>query len=62
MDNCSYDKVKVLYKLCRLSWFIEKHAMQDAIKAGDSECAKDLEKLKFDLQKHIERFQKEVYS
>lgn len=50
----------MLYKLSRLSWFIEKYAMQDALHVGDSECSKDLEKLQFDLKKHIERFQKDL--
>ncbi len=58
MDNAKYNKVKVLYDLSALCWFIEKHALADAKKANDSECIKMLEELKKDLEKQIAAFDK----
>ncbi len=58
LDNLTYNKVKLLYKLSDLCWFIEKHAATDATAGGDAECAEALLALKRDLQKHIEKIQK----
>ncbi len=33
LDNSSYSYAKVLYKLCTLSHYLEKHAIRDAKKA-----------------------------
>lgn len=55
MDNCRYNKIKLLYKLSCLCWFIDKHAMADAKKEGEDECIRMLEELKSDIDKHIER-------
>ncbi|MBA2306687.1 hypothetical protein H0W26_00975 [Candidatus Dependentiae bacterium] len=58
LDNATYNKVKLLYKLSNLCWFLEKHAIADAAAGGDAESADALMTLKRDLQKHIERIQK----
>lgn len=58
LDNATYNKVKLLYKLSNLCWFLEKHAITDATAGGDPEAAESLMLLKRDLQKHIERIQK----
>ena len=58
LDNATYNKVKLLYKLSNLCWFLEKHAIADATAGGDAETAEALMLLKRDLQKHIERIQK----
>lgn len=60
LDNSSYNKVKILCKLSELCWFIEKHALADAQKAGDKECIAYLEAVKRDVEKHIEKLQKTV--
>lgn len=58
MEDCRYDTVKIVYKLCRLSWFIEKHAKDDASKVGHEECLSNITELNNDLKKHIEIFKK----
>ncbi len=60
LDNSSYNKVKMLYKLSELTWFIEKHAIVDAQNAGDTACAETMMALQRDLQKHIEKLQRSV--
>lgn len=60
LDNGSYNKIKLLYKLSELSWFIEKHAILDAQSAGDPACAETMLALQRDLQKHIEKLQRSV--
>lgn len=58
LDNCSYNKIKLLYKLSELKWFIEKHALNDANEAGDKSGAELLLALDRDLDKHIEKLHK----
>jgi hypothetical protein len=58
VDNNKYNKIKVLYELSALCWFIDKHALPDAQKAGESACSKMLEELKKDIDKHIAAFDK----
>jgi hypothetical protein len=56
MDNCKYNKVKVLHDLSALCWFIEKHALDDAKKIKDDACLKKLQELSKDLEKHLVAF------
>lgn len=49
LDNCCYNKIKIMHNLSCLIWFIEKHAVEDAQKANDSVCVDFLKKLKADL-------------
>ena len=44
------------YELSALCWFIQKHALDDAKKANDAECAKKLQDLMKDLEKHLNAF------
>jgi hypothetical protein len=60
LDNVSFDKIKLLYKLSDLLWFIEKHALLDAQNAGDKECVDALVGIQRDFQKHIEKLQKSM--
>jgi hypothetical protein len=60
LDNASYDKVKVLYKLSEVLWFLDKHAIQDAETAGDLETRDILKNLHRDLQAHIEKLRQAV--
>jgi hypothetical protein len=57
-NNCHYNKIKILHRLSCLSWFIEKHATQDAKNENHAECAKAFEELKKDLTKHLEKIDK----
>jgi hypothetical protein len=58
LDNVTFDKIKLIYKLSDLAWFIERHAKLDAQQAGDSQCLEMLTELQKDLSNHLERFQK----
>ena len=58
LDNTSYDKIKLLYKLSDLCWFIEKHGIPDAQNSGDASCEENLRALQRDLEKHIEKLQR----
>ena len=60
LDNSSFNKIKLLYKLSDLAWFIEKHAINDAQNAGDKACAEMLLNLQRDVQKHVEKLQRSV--
>lgn len=60
LDNSSFNKIKLLYKLSELQWFIEKHAISDAQNSGDTAGAEMLLALQRDLQKHVEKMQRSV--
>jgi hypothetical protein len=60
LDNMSYNKTKVVYKLSDLVWFIEKHAKADAKQAGDAAAQEMLTELQKDLERYLERIQKEM--
>ncbi len=60
LDNASYNKIKLLYKLTELQWFIEKHAINDANEAGDKACAELMLAIQRDLEKHVEKLQRSV--
>lgn len=58
LDNSSFNKVKLLYKLSDMQWFIEKHAINDAQEAGDKESVELLLAIQRDLEKHVEKLQR----
>ena len=58
LDNCSYNKIKLIHQLSSLAWFLDKHALKDAQDAGDMECYESMVSIQRDLLKHIERLQK----
>ncbi len=60
LQDAIYDKVKLLHGLSCLSWFVEKHARDNAKKAGDSELSALLESLQADLDKSIDKLQANV--
>lgn len=51
LDDCTYDKIKVLYDLSEVLWFLKKHALQDA--NNDAESKAYFEKLAQDLEQHV---------
>jgi len=53
LDDCQYDKIKVLQELSSIAWFIEKHAKENAKQAGDQECALILDQIKRDIDGNI---------
>lgn len=58
LKNSCYDTLKILYKLSKICWFIEKHAKQDA--QGNAAELDRLQKLQDDIQKHISEFKKAI--
>ncbi len=58
LDNTSYDKIKLIYKLSQMIWFIDKHALIDANNSGDKNSMDALIGLRKDLEKHLERLHK----
>ncbi len=56
LSNNKYNKNKILHDLSCLYWFLDKHAIEEAKKSNDQELARELEKLKLDLDKHIDNF------
>ncbi len=60
LKNHTYDKVKVLYKLSALCWFIDKHAAPAAQAANDQECFNSYQQLKKDLTKYIDMLEKSI--
>jgi hypothetical protein len=55
LSGCNYGKTKVLYKLAKLSAYIEKHAIEDAKAAGHPLCAKMFEEMKADIDRNIDK-------
>lgn len=60
LDNSTYNKIKILHELSSNIWFIQKHAIPDAEKAGDKDCLEILLAIERDLQKHLEKLQNTV--
>ncbi|MFC1842424.1 hypothetical protein ACFLYU_02085 [Candidatus Dependentiae bacterium] len=54
LDNCKYDKVKLLHEMSSIAWFLEKHAKENANKADDKECFTIYQNMLQDLEKHIQ--------
>ena len=58
LDNCTYDKIKILHELSCLLWFIQKHAHKE-ISEGDA-CHPLLKDLEKDLEKYVAAFKEQV--
>jgi len=59
-NDCTYNKVKLLHELSSLSWFIQKHAHDDARAVKDSVFSDLLKSLDADLQKNIVSLKKNL--
>ena len=53
LNNCLYNKIKLLHQLSSSLWFIHKHAMEDAREVNDTECIVLLENIQKDLETHM---------
>jgi hypothetical protein len=60
LDNCTYDKIKLLHEISSIIWFIEKHALNDAKVSGDASFMQLLQDVDEDLQRHLERLRQTV--
>ena len=55
LDDCNYNKIRLLHDLSTIVWHLEKHAKADAKKSGHKECHALCEEMQTDLEKHIEK-------
>lgn len=53
LNDCEYNKIKLLKQLSCVMWFIKKHAEKDADNANDVGCKNFLKALTPELEKHI---------
>ncbi|HLC51631.1 MAG TPA: hypothetical protein VJI98_00120 [Candidatus Nanoarchaeia archaeon] len=56
MDNCTYNKAKLLHELSKITGFVKTHAIKDA-KGRHTKCKSYLEDLYQDLAKHMRYLQ-----
>jgi hypothetical protein len=60
LNDCKYDKIKLLYEFSKVAHFIEKHAESDSKKANDPEFNKFLDEIEAQLEKYIEQLNKMI--
>jgi len=60
LSDCNYNKVRLLHDLSRIVWYLEKHAKEDANKAGHELCKAMCDELMEDLEKHIEKLRQAI--
>ena len=53
LNDCNYDKVKLIHHMSKLITFIDRYAIKDADREGHPLCSKEYEELKNDLEKHV---------
>lgn len=58
MNNCSYDKIKILHKLSKIVFFIDQFALKDS--KDLSECNKIYLEIKQNLEKDMEKLKKVI--
>ena len=58
LDNCRYDKIKLLHDLSCILWFIDKHALKETQHKDDPTCTKLLKDIKIDIEKHLKTLEK----
>lgn len=58
LDNNTYNKIKIIYKMSEVAWFINKNGIADATKAGDNESITLLLNIQEDLENHVNRLKK----
>jgi hypothetical protein len=55
LNDCNYNKVRLLHDLSRINWYLKKHAKEDAKKHGHPLCHTMCEEMEKDLEKHIDK-------
>lgn len=60
LKNSTYDELKVLCMMSKMSWFIKECAMPEAKKQNNAELIKMYEVLEKDMHRHIETFKKNM--
>jgi mevalonate pyrophosphate decarboxylase len=60
LDNCNYNKIRLLHDLSKIVWYLEKHAKQDAEESGHKLCSAVYDELQKDLEKHAEKLRQAI--
>ncbi len=60
MDNCTYNKIKILHELSKVSGFIERYARKDARAVRHAGCHAAMQRLHSDLQRHLKALHREL--
>lgn len=55
LDNCNYNKLRLLHDLSRVVWYLEKHVQHDAKESGHELCGVMCQEMQQDLEKHMEK-------
>lgn len=60
LDDCNYNKLRLVHDLSRIIWYLDKHAIDDAEKAGHLECLTLYKNLHKDLELHMQKLIKGI--
>ena len=60
LENCNYNKIRLLHDLSRVAWYLDKHAKKDAKSSGHAKCHTMCIALEKDLGKHMESIRKAI--
>ena len=60
LDDCKYDKIKLLHEMSSIAWFIKKHAIENAKNAGENDCLELYKTMLHDAEKNIEQLKKQL--
>ncbi len=60
LNDCNYDKTKLIHEMSRIVHFINKHAIEDAHKTGHPLCAAAYKEAFEDLKKAIHKLREAV--
>jgi hypothetical protein len=58
LNDCKYNKIKLLHELSSIVWFLEKCAIPDAKKTtDDAQCVENFKSLQNTLETHIKKLE-----
>jgi len=60
MDNCTYNKIKLMHELSKLNGFIQHHCIKDAKTSKHTKCAKIIKHLQKDINIHLKQLHQEL--
>lgn len=60
LDNCTYNKAKLVTEISKLIGFIDRHGIEDADEQEHEDCTEELKLLREDLEEHLEALSAEA--
>ena len=60
LDDCNYNKIRLLHDVSRIVWYLEHHAKKDAKESGHELCHAMCVELQADLEKHMEKLKEAI--